>query len=158
MEASCDIARTLVFYVLLRPVSRGLALLAAFFGLVGTAVFAGAQLFFYAPLLVLGGSSYLKTFSPDQLNALAMLSVRLFVAGAGLFTVLYGVAWVVRGYLIYRSGYLPRFIGVLVTVGDFGFIVRNFLLVLAPAYATNLFLDAVSGRTGTDAVVVRAGD
>lgn len=135
VEASCDIALALIFYALLRPVHRDLALLAAFFGLVGTAIFAVAELFYFAPSFILGGAGYLKTFSPDQLNTLALLSLKFYVYGGAIFTVFYGVAWVLRGYLIFRSGYLPRFLGVLMTLGGLGFITRNFLLVLAPAYA-----------------------
>ncbi len=147
VEAVCDIALSLTLYVLLRPVRKDLALLAAFFGLVGTAVFAAAELFYLAPSLILGGAGYLKTFSPDQLNTLALLSFKLFGYGGAMFTVFYGVAWVLRGYLIFRSGYLPRFIGVLNTLGGLVFITRNVLLVLAPAYAPGslLLLSAPGG-------------
>ena len=140
VEAVCDIALTLILYLLLRPVRKDLALLAAFFGLVGTAVFAAAELFYLAPSLILGGAGYLKTFSPDQLNTLALLSLKLFAFGGAMFTVFYGVAWVLRGYLIFRSGYLPRFLGVLMTLAGLAFVARNFLLVLAPAYASGSLL------------------
>src|SRR5712692_5934162 len=103
IEAVCDIALSLILYALLRPVRKDISLLAAFFGLVGTAVFAAAELFYLAPALILGGAGDLKAFSPDQLNALALLSLKLFAYGGGMFTVFYGVAWVLRGYLIFRS-------------------------------------------------------
>jgi len=140
VEATCDIALTLILYVLLRPVSKGLALLAAFFGLVGTAEFAAAEVFYLAPSLILRDAGYLKTFSPDQLNTLALLSLKLFAYGGAMFTVFYGVGWVLRGYLIFRSGYLPRFLGALMTLGGLAFITRNFLLVLTPAYASDSLL------------------
>ena len=140
VEAVCDIALSLILYVLLRPVRKDLALLAAFFGLVGTAVFAAAELFYLAPSPILGGAGYLKTFSPDQLNTMALLSLKLYGYGGAMFTVFYGVAWVLRGYLIFRSGYLPKFLGVLMTLGGLAFITRNFLLVLAPAYAPGSLL------------------
>jgi hypothetical protein len=140
IEAVCDIALSLILYVLLRPVRRDIALLAAFFGLVGTAVFATSELFYVAPSLLLGGAGYLNTFTPDQLNTLALLSLRLFAYGGAMFTVFYGVAWVLRGYLIFRSGYFPKFLGVLMTLGGLGFIARNFLLVLAPAHAPGSLL------------------
>jgi hypothetical protein len=71
----------------------------------------------------------------DQLNTLALLSFELFAYGGVMFTAFYGVAWVLRGYLIFRSGYLPKFLGALMTVGGLAFIARNLLLVLAPACA-----------------------
>jgi hypothetical protein len=54
--------------------------------------------------------------------------------------VFYGIATLLRGYLIFKSDYLPRALGVLVALAGLGFIVGNFVLVLAPAYASNLFL------------------
>ena len=136
VEAVCDIALSLILYVLLKPVHKNLALLAAFFGLVGTAAFAACELFYLAPSLILGGAGYLKTFAPDQLNSLALLSLKLFAYGGEMFLVLYGVASVLRGYLIFQSWYLPKFLGVLITLGGLAFIAKSFLQVLAgPAYA-----------------------
>jgi hypothetical protein len=140
VEAVCDISLSLLLYLLLRPVHKDLALLAALFGLVGTAVFGVAELFFFAASHILGGADYLKAFSPDQLNTLALLSLRLFGYGGGLFLVFGGVAWAIRGYLIFQSGYLPKFLGVLLMIGGLAFIVRNFLLVLAPAVASGSLL------------------
>ena len=134
IEAICDITLALVLYVLLKPVHRYLSLLATFFGLVGTAVFGAAELFYFAPTLLLRGTDSLKGFSPDQLNTLALLSLKLYVLGGAIFTAFYGAACVVRGYLIFRSGYLPKALGVLLTIAGVAFVVRNFALVLAPAY------------------------
>jgi Domain of unknown function (DUF4386) len=139
-EAVCDIALSLVMYVLLRPVQKHLALLAAFFGLVSTAVFAVAELFYFGPSLILGGADYLKSFSPDQLNTLALLSLKMYVLGGGIFMAFYGLATGLRGYLIYRSGYLPKALGVLMVLAGLGFITNNFVLVLSPAYASDLLL------------------
>ena len=140
LEAICDIGLTAMMYLLLRPVSKALALVAAFFGIVSTATFAGAQLFYFAASFILGGAEYLKTFSPDQINTLALLSLKFAAYGSGIFMIFYGVASFIRGYLIYRSAFLPRFLGVLLMLGGLGFIGRNFALVLAPAYASGLFL------------------
>jgi uncharacterized protein DUF4386 len=139
VEACCDIALALIFYVLLKPVHKYISLMAAFFGLIGTATFAAAELFYFAPALVLRGGS-LKSFSPDQLNTLALLSFKLFGLGAAIFTVFYGVSWVLRGYLIFRSGYFPELLGVLMTMSGLAFIVRNFAFVLAPQYRSGWLL------------------
>ena len=136
IEAICDIALTLILYVLLRPVGKDLALLAVFFRLVGTAIFAFTELFYIAPSLILGGADYLKTFSPDQLNSLAYLSLRIYVYGGGLFFVIGGVGSILLGYLIFQSGYLPKLLGVLLALGGLGFVIRSFTLVLAPASAS----------------------
>jgi hypothetical protein len=162
IEAICDIALTLILYVLLRPVGKELALLAVFFRLVGTAIFAVTELFYFAPSLILGGADYLKSFSPDQLSALALLSLRMYVYGGGLFFVIGGVGSILLGYLIYRSGYLPKVLGVLLALGGVGFVIRSFALVLAPAYASLglllLLPTALAGLSLTGWLLVRGVD
>jgi hypothetical protein len=140
IESLCDITLVLIMYALLKPVSRELSLLAAFIGLVGTALFAFAELFYFAPPLIIGGAGFLKTFSPDQLNALALLSLKFYGYAGMIFTAYYGMSWIIRAYLIFRSGYLPKFLGVMMAIGGLGFVVRNFLLILAPAYASTALL------------------
>ena len=133
VEAVCDVALALVFYVLLRPVDRNLALLSAFFGLVATATYAFAECFYFASSLLLSGAGYLNTFTPDQLQTRALLSMKLFGQIAGLFIGFYGLATILRGYLVYRSGYLPRTLGVLFLLGGAAFVVQNLLVVLVPS-------------------------
>ena len=140
VEACCDVTLALIFYVLLKPVHRYVSLLAAFFGLMGTATFAGAELFYFAPTLLLRGGGYLKSFSPDQINTMALLSFKLFGLGAVIFTVFYGLGWVLRGYLMFQSGYFPKFLGVLMTVAGLAFIVSNFTAVLAPKHQSGWLL------------------
>ena len=140
VESLCDIALVLIFYALLRPVSRELSLLAAFFGLVGTAIFAAGELFYFAPPLLLGNGAQLRGFSTEQLNAFTLLSLRFYSYAGMATTAYYGMSWLVRGHLIFQSGYLPKFVGVLMGLAGAGFVVRNFLLVLAPAYASTLLL------------------
>ncbi|HSO93797.1 MAG TPA: DUF4386 family protein [Candidatus Dormibacteraeota bacterium] len=140
VEAICDVGLALLFYRLLRPAGKNLALFAAFLGLVSTAVYAVAEAFYFAPTVILSGADYLKTFSPQQLNTLAFLSLRLFVRITGIFFAFYGLATIIRGYLIYRSGYLPRTLGVVLMVAGAGFIAQNLAIVLAPAYASDYLL------------------
>lgn len=140
VEAMCDVTLTLILYVLLRPVSNNVALLAAFFALVGTAVFAVAMLFHFAPSFILEGGDYLKSFSADQLNGLAMLSLEFSRQGGWLFLIFYGVASILRGYLIFQSGYLPKALGALLALAGFGLVTKNLVFVLAPTYATDFLI------------------
>ena len=139
IESFADITLALIFYALLKPVDRHLSLLAAFFGLVGTTLFAFAELFYLAPTLFMtvGPGS---AFSTDQINQLIFLSLRFYQFAAMIFSGYYGIAWLVRAYLMFRSGYLPKFLGVLMGIGGAGFLARNFLLILAPAYASPVLL------------------
>jgi hypothetical protein len=138
IEAVCDVVLALTFYILLRPVRKDLALLTAFLGLMSTAMFAVAMLIYFGGSLILLGKVDLRSFSPDQLNSLARLFFTWYATGAGIFMVFYGVASILRGYLIYRSGYLPRFLGLLLALAGVSFVIRNFVEVLAPEYAFDI--------------------
>jgi hypothetical protein len=141
IESLCDIVLVLILYALLKPVNKELSMMAAFIALIGTAVFAVAELFYIAPVLILGGANtYLNTFSTEQLNSLVLLSLKFYSYGGMITTAYYGLGLLIRAYLIFRSGYLPKFVGLLMAIGGLGFVVRNFLLILAPAYASQVLL------------------
>lgn len=140
VEATCDVSLALLFYALLRATNRDLALLSAFFGLVGTAVFAVGEVFLLAAPIMLGDSGYLKPFSPGQLNSLVLVWARFYGLFGGVSIAFYGAATALRGYLIFRSGYLPRFVGVLLAIGGLAFVVDAFTMVLAPGYAAGWLL------------------
>lgn len=145
VEAFCDIAIAVIFYILLKPVSRGLALLTVFIGLFSTAMYAACEIFYFGlPQLLLRGSDYLKTFTPDQINTLTLLSLKLFNYGAGLFLIFYGIGWIIRGILMIRSGYLPKLLGLLMIVGGLGFMASTLAQVLAPQFLTPYFLFAMA--------------
>ena len=160
VEAICDIGLSLLFYVLLKPVNKPLALAAAFFGLVSTAVYGVAEIFYYAPVVLLNGASYMKAFTPEQVNALTMVSLKLFSRVGMVFLALYGIASMLRGYLIVRSGYLPKFIGVLLLLGGASFITENTLMLLAPTYSSDVFLGVMfpAGLSLTLWMIVRGVD
>ena len=140
IESLCDIALALILYALLKPVNRQLSLLAAFFGLVGTTLFAAAELFFFLPTFILGEPSLLTTFSSDQLNNLVLLSLRFFGFGVSISSLYYGMGWLVRGYLIFRSDYLPKFLGVLMAIGGLGFVLQAFARVFVPRFPSSLLM------------------
>jgi hypothetical protein len=146
VEAFCDITLTLLLYLLLRPVREDLALLATLFRVVSTATFAVTELFYFAAALPLRGAEYLKSFSPEQLNTIALLSLKAYSLGAGIFMMFYGTASIILGYLMIRSGFLPWILGALLALSGLGFVVYNFLLVLAPRYAWS-GLQAPAGLT-----------
>ncbi|HKX03558.1 MAG TPA: DUF4386 domain-containing protein [Methylomirabilota bacterium] len=140
VEAVCDVVLAWAFYVLLRPVRPNVALLTAFLGLVSTALYGVAETFYFVPTLLLGRADYLTVFTHEQLSAAALLSLKLFGNVGGIFLVFYGVASVLRGYLIARSRYLPRVLGLLLGLGGIGFIVQDVLIVLSPASASGFLL------------------
>ena len=134
VEVACDITLNVLLYALLRPVSRNLALLAMCFGLMGTAIFAAAEMLYFAAALPAIDHDVARVIAPEAKATLTYLCLTIYGYGFGIFAMFYGVAAAVRGYLMWRSGYLPRVLGVIVIVGGASFIAENFLIVLAPQY------------------------
>ena len=118
MMYSCYIAVTALFYDLFRPVNRSLSLLAAFFSLVGCAIGAASCGFELAPFAVLGGAQYLSVFKVEQLQALALMFLKL----NGPSSVFFGFYCLLIGYLILRSTFLPRILGVLMAFAGLGWL------------------------------------
>jgi len=135
----CAIALTLIFFVLLRPVSRDLALLAVFFNLVSLAVEAANALNLVAALFPLGNAAYLTAFRPEQLYAMATLSIRSFEHGFGLALIFFGCECLVLGYLIAKSGFLPKAVGFLMGIAGLSYLINSFALILEPRIADQLF-------------------
>ena len=133
IATSCYVAVTALFYDLFKPVNRSLSLLAAFFSLVGCAILAFASLFRIAPLVVLGGGQYLSVFEVEQLRALASLFLALYGQGVDICFVFFGVYCLLIGYLIVRSAFLPRILGVLLVFAGLGW-----LTFLSPPLANYL--------------------
>lgn len=135
----CAVPLVLIFYVLLRPVNRNLALLAAFFNLVSIAIEGINALSHFAPLLLLGGADYLKVFEPHQLQALALLFLNLHAYGFGISLVIFSFVLLLEGYLIFNSGYFPKILGVLLTIASICYLTDSFALFLAPAFQATIF-------------------
>ena len=127
-----DVGVALIFYVLLRPVNRNLALAAAFFRLVQTAILGGNLLNHLAASLLLGGSDYLAAIPPEQLHALALLSLEIHSYGYDVGLVFFGFHCLIAGYLFAISGYFPRLIGILLMIAGAGYLVDSFTSFLAP--------------------------
>ncbi len=135
----CDVGLTMIFYVLLRPVNRNLALLAAIFNLVQTTILCANKLTLLVALFFLGDADYLKAFEPRQLHALAYLSVKTHGYGFGVGLIFFGCMCLVLGHLISRSGYFPKVLGILMQIAGLCYLVNSFALLLSPTLANLLF-------------------
>ncbi|MBK9601949.1 MAG: DUF4386 domain-containing protein [Anaerolineales bacterium] len=102
LEMASQIAQTVIFYMLLKPAGRSVSLLALFFGLVGCIIKTVSRLFYIAPLLVLGEAHYLDVFTLDQLQALALLLLRVNDLAAGMALAFFGFSTLLNGFLIFR--------------------------------------------------------
>jgi hypothetical protein len=133
------IAIAILFYELLKCVSRPAARTAFTFAIVSNSVSIAASIFCFAPIHILGGAGYLRTFAPHQLESLALLSLQLyqfaFVINLGLFS----VDCFATGYLILRSTFLPRFLGVLLIVGGICYLTNSVAYFMPPHVLPELF-------------------
>jgi Domain of unknown function (DUF4386) len=136
---ACHIVWALLMYVLLRPVNRSLSLLAAFFILVGCAIQALTSLLYLAPLLILQGGRSLSAFTAEQLQALALMFLKLNAYAFNIDLVFFGLWCVLTGYLIFRSTFLPRILGVLLAISGLGFVTY-----LYPPLAYHLFFPYIA--------------
>jgi hypothetical protein len=134
-----DVAVAMILYALLRPVDRNLALLAAFLRIVADAILAVTGVFQLAAMVILGGADYLRAFDPRQLQSLAYLSLDLHGKGYGISLIFFGLGCEILGFLVYRSGYLPRFMGVLLVIAGAGYLFNSFAGIVSPPLAASAF-------------------
>ena len=121
-------------YVLLKPVNKNIALLFLLLNLGGFAIWCFSMLNLFAGLLLLSGADYLKVFQPDQLQAQAMLFINLCTNGRIIAQIPYGVWLFPLGYLVFKSGFLPKILGILLIVDCFGLLIYVFQYFLLPGY------------------------
>ena len=132
------IAVTLLLYGLFKPVSPDASLFAAWFSLIGIAVLAVNSLNHVAPLLLLQRAAYLDAFTAPQLQSLALFALKLHGRGYAISGAFFGVYCITIGWLAFKSGFLPRFIGVLMFAGGAGYAISTFVGLLSPATAARL--------------------
>jgi hypothetical protein len=118
-------------YVLLKPVNQDAALLFLLLHLSGFTLWCLSLINLSAGLLLLSGADYLKAFQPDQLQAQAMLFITLRRNAAVIAQIPYGLWLFPLGYLVYKSGFLPKTLGVMLLADCFGlliYVVQRFVL------------------------------
>ena len=129
---------TVFLYCVLKPVSRSQSLLAAFFGLAGVAIGGVAWVSHLAPLVLLHGDQYLAAFTTSQVQAMSMIALKLQMQVFNIGMVFFGVQCFVTGYLILRSTFLPRVLGVLLGIGGLSYVVVCFANFLLPPLGARL--------------------
>jgi Domain of unknown function (DUF4386) len=121
-------------HVLLEPVNKSLSLLAAWFRLLYAAMFAIALSPLLGVLQLLTGAEYLKGLEINQVHAQVMGSLSAFRSGWDLGLVLFGFHLLVLGYLVFKSGFIPKWLGILIGLASAGYLVDSFGKFLIPNY------------------------
>jgi hypothetical protein len=145
------VGAVLFLHELFKPVSRSLSLLMAFFGLVGSTIQALDSLADIAALLLLKGGGALTAVPTGQAQALALVLLRMHMLVYDLALVFFGVFAILIGYLVLKSTFLPRVLGVLMAIDGLGYLTVSFATFLSPPFAARLspylpFLTALLGE------------
>ena len=130
----CDVGLAVLLFILLKPVSKTLALTALFFRLTQTAVIAVNLLNYHAAMLLLTRPGYAAAFEPSQLHSLTSMFLDLHAHGYDLGLIPFGVHCIILGYLILKSLYIPKTLGILMMAGGVTYLVGSYTRFLFPEY------------------------
>lgn len=144
VEMACQAVTAGLLYRLLKPVNPTIALLSLLLEITGVIIKTFARVFFISPLYVLeasasGGTGVVGTilsgFSEAQLQSLALILLKVNDFGAATALALFGMSTPLIGYLIFKSTFLPRWLGALVMVAGIGW-----LAFLYPPLGYSMFM------------------
>lgn len=130
----CDVVVVWALYVFLKQVSNGLSMLTAWLRLVYAAILGIALLNLVIVMLLLSGGDYLTVFKTDQLHAQVLLFIKAFNIDWSIGLVVFAFHLFLLGYLVYKSGYIPRIIGVLLIIASLCYLSTNIANLLLPNY------------------------
>ena len=121
----CDVLAAWGLYVFFKRVNKSLSLLTAWFRLVYTAILGVALLNFVIVLLLLSGADYLTAFETDQLHAQVLLSLNAFYGLWDIGLVVFGFHLLGLSYLVFKSGYIPKILGILLIFAFVGYLITS---------------------------------
>lgn len=141
-----DVVVAWALYIFLKPVNKGLSLLAGWFRIIYSTIFGISLLNLLTALALLNSANYLKVFGIDQLHAEVMLSLNAFSDGWAIGFVFFGVHLCLLGHLVFKSGYIPKFIGVLLIVAGLGYFADSFGKILTTHYTLTIAMFTFVGE------------
>lgn len=135
----CDVAIAALLFRLLRPVSRSLSLMGAFFRLAHASIAGLNTLNFVAPLILLGGGVAVTSSNGRQLGDQVVASLRLHGVGYNIALLFFGAHCVVCGYLIVRSTFLPKSLGALLALAGLCYLINSYSAIVAPEFKRAIY-------------------
>jgi len=146
INAVLDLVVAWALYIVLKPVNKSISLLSAWFRVAYTVILVVALSNFVNILQVLSGAGYLAIFEPNQLHAKVMLYLATFENVWNLGYVLFGFHLIILGYLVFKSGNFPKFLGILIKIAGFGYLIDALGIVLFPNYSLNIAIYTFIGE------------
>ncbi len=132
----------LVLYRLLKQVNEHQAKLMVALVIVQIPIVFLIETFKITSLMILKGE-VLKTLAPEQLQDLAMMFLKIHGYGLSMLEIFMGLWLIPFGQLVYKSGFIPRILGVLLLIAGIGYIVDSFTFMLFPNYRAFTFQPAL---------------
>lgn len=133
----CDAVVAILLYVLLKPVSKTLSLIAAAFRLIAHPAIGSLNLLnHYGALYVLKGAVFSGTFETIQLQSTALLFMDFHNYGYLIAGAFFGIHLLILGYLLYQSELFPKVLGILIVIASFGYLIESFGFTFYPEYET----------------------
>jgi len=120
----------LALYQLLHVVNKNMASLMVIFSLVAVPIAMLNEVNNLAVLLLMSGADYLNVFTAEQLQALMYFFLRLHSQELNIAQIFWGLWLFPMGYLVFKSGFLPRILGILLIIGCFGYVIQSFAAFL----------------------------
>lgn len=133
-----DVAIAVLFYTLLKPVNKTLAMAAACFRLTQAAILAFNLLNYYAALLLLSGKEFASAFETTQLHAQAMMFLELHSHGYDIGLLFFAVSSILLGYLVIRADYFPSYLGMGLIAAAMVYLAGGFTRFLFPEYLSSI--------------------
>lgn len=130
----------LIIYSLFKRTNKLLLQVALGFVIVQTAIIAVNLLNQITPLLILSNDNYLNTFQPEQLASLALLSLNVQAQGYAIGLVFFGFYCLIVGYVIYKSGLMPKVLGILYSFAGLCYVINSFMMFLSKGFENPLFV------------------
>ena len=137
-----------VLYKLLKHINRDMAALMVVFVVVGVTLSLSSVMHRLDALTLLGNSTYLQAFSPEQLQAKLMLALKAYSNGMLITQMFWGLWLFPFGYLVFKSKILPRILGILLMAGCFGYLLLVFGDVMNMAIPDFVTMPAAFGEIG----------
>jgi hypothetical protein len=133
-----------LLYKLLQPINKNMALLMVSFVLTSASIAMLNKLNQFAALQLLGGADYLNVFTTEQLQALALLFLRLHNQGSTIGFIFWGLWLFPLGHLVFKSGFFPKLLGALLMIACCGYVIDSFATFLG--YRLNIGMFAALGE------------
>ncbi len=136
--AILDVVVAWALYIFLKPVNKNISLLAAIFRIVYAAIFAVTIANLFNVLELLSGDNYLTVFETEELYVQVMIHIASFRNGWDVGIIFFGIHLLILGYLVYKSGFIHKVLGILLVIASLGYLIDAFGVFLIPNYSLSI--------------------